>query len=105
MRTAPEECVKIGRFIVDKLNRMEGPVRFFIPEGGVSLLDAPGKEFWDPAADRALFDTIAGQFRSNANRKLIRLPHNVNDPPFVDALIAAFDELMRIDDGGRAQRR
>jgi len=105
MRTTPEECVKIGRFIVDKLNRMEGPVRFFIPEGGVSLLDAPGKEFWDPAADKALFDTIAGQFRSNTNRKLIRLPHNVNDPPFVDALIAAFDELMRIDPGGRVQRR
>ena len=56
MRTTPTRCARIGRFIVDKLNRMEGPVRFLIPEGGVSGLDAPGKPFWDPAADRALFD-------------------------------------------------
>ncbi len=106
MRTTPEECARIGRFIVDKLNRMEGPVRFLIPEGGVSLLDAPGQAFWDPAADKVLFDTIAGQFRGNAQRKLLRLPHNINDPPFIEALIAAFDEIKRLDAAvGRAQRR
>ena len=65
MRTTPEECARIGRFIVEKLNRMEGPVRFLIPEGGVSLIDAPGQPFWDPAADRALFDTIASGFRAS----------------------------------------
>ncbi len=43
MRTTPEENEAIGRFIVERLNRMEGPVRFLIPEGGVSLLDAPGQ--------------------------------------------------------------
>ena len=59
MRTTPEENARIGRFIAEKLNRMEGPVRFLIPEGGVSGLDAPGKPFWDPAADKALFDAIA----------------------------------------------
>ncbi|HUQ37730.1 MAG TPA: Tm-1-like ATP-binding domain-containing protein, partial [Aestuariivirga sp.] len=53
MRTTPEECARIGRFIVEKLNRMEGPVRFLIPEGGVSGLDKPDGPFWDPAADRA----------------------------------------------------
>ncbi len=94
MRTTPEECVRIGRFIVEKLNRMEGPVRFLIPEGGVSLIDAPGKPFWDPAADRALFDTITSGFRPSANRKLLRLPHNLNDPAFSDAVVAAFDEVV-----------
>ncbi len=104
MRTTPEECAKIGRFIVDKLNRMEGPVRFLLPEGGVSLLDAPGKPFWDPAADKALFDAIAQGFRSGTNRKLIRLPHNVNDDAFVDALIANFTEVVR-DTPARVQSR
>ena len=80
MRTTPEECVRIGRFIVEKLNRMEGPVRFLIPEGGVSLIDAPGKPFWDPAADRALFDTITSGFRPSANRKLLRLPSQPQRP-------------------------
>ena len=95
MRTTSDECAKIGRFIAEKLNRMEGPVRFFIPEGGVSLIDAPEKPFWDPAADKALFDAIAGSFRAGSNRKLIRLPHNVNDPGFAEAVVAAFTEIMR----------
>ncbi|HVL56618.1 MAG TPA: Tm-1-like ATP-binding domain-containing protein, partial [Burkholderiaceae bacterium] len=93
MRTTPDECARIGRFIVDKLNRMEGPVRFLIPDGGVSALDAPGKPFWDPAADKALFDAIAGGFRSAPNRKLIRLPHNLNDDAFALALAANFREI------------
>jgi uncharacterized protein (UPF0261 family) len=104
MRTTAEECVRIGRFIVDKLNRMEGPVRFLIPEGGLSGIDAPGKPFWDPVADKALFDTIATGFRAGPRRRLIRLPHNVNDQPFVDAVIANFNDLMK-DAPTRVARR
>jgi uncharacterized protein (UPF0261 family) len=94
MRTTPEEAARVGRFIVEKLNRMEGPVRFLIPEGGISLIDAPGQPFWDPAADRALFDAISSGFRATTSRKLLRLPHNLNDPAFADALVAAFDEVV-----------
>ena len=105
MRTTAEECAKIGRFIVEKLNRMEGPVRFFIPEGGVSLIDAPEKPFWDPAADKALFDAVAAQFRSGADRKLIRLPHNVNDAAFAEAVVAAFEEIARPQAAGRRRQQ
>ncbi len=100
MRTTPEECAAIGRFIAEKLNRMEGPVRFLIPEGGVSLLDAPEQPFWDPAADKALFDAMSQGFRAGANRRLIRLPHNINDPGFAEAAVAAFAEIMRQQPAG-----
>ncbi|MFM1991693.1 MAG: hypothetical protein RJA99_4650 [Pseudomonadota bacterium] len=93
MRTTREECERIGRFVADKLNRMAGPVRFLIPEGGVSMLDAPDQPFWDPEADRALFDAIAAGFRPTAEHRLVRLPHHLNDPEFADALVAAFDEV------------
>jgi uncharacterized protein (UPF0261 family) len=93
MRTSVEENEAIGRFIVERLNRMEGPVRFLIPEGGVSLLDAPGRPFHDPAADRALFSAIERQFRPAASRRLIRLPYNINDPAFARALVANFREI------------
>jgi uncharacterized protein (UPF0261 family) len=104
MRTTPEEATRIGQFIVDKLNRMESPVRFLIPEGGVSGIDAPDKPFWDPAADKALFDAIAGSFRSGANRRLARLPHHINDPAFADALVAAFNEIADTRASVRALR-
>jgi uncharacterized protein (UPF0261 family)/ABC-type branched-subunit amino acid transport system ATPase component len=90
MRTTPEENEAIGHFIVERLNRIEGPVRFLIPEGGVSLLDAPGKPFHDPAADRALFTTIERNFRPTSDRRLIRLPHNINDPAFARAVVENF---------------
>ena len=61
MRTTPEENERIGRWIGEKLNRMDGPVRFFLPEGGVSALDAPGQPFWDPEADAALFTRAGAQ--------------------------------------------
>jgi uncharacterized protein (UPF0261 family)/ABC-type branched-subunit amino acid transport system ATPase component len=93
MRTTADEAARIGRFIVDKLNRMEGPVRFVIPEGGISGVDRPGGPFWDPAADRALFDVITSGFRAGTNRKLVKLPHHINDPAFADALVANFNEI------------
>ena len=58
MRTTVDENVAFGEFIAGKLNACDGPVRFLLPEGGVSLLDAPGQAFWDPDADAALFTTI-----------------------------------------------
>ncbi len=93
MRTTPEENTKIGRFIAAKLNRMEGPVRFLIPEGGVSGLDVPGGPFWDPAADKALFEAIARDFSATSRRKLIRLALHLNDPAFAAALAQNFREI------------
>jgi uncharacterized protein (UPF0261 family) len=96
MRTTPEEMARIGRFIAEKLNRMQGPVRFLVPEGGVSGIDAPGKPFWDAAADKALFDSIATNFRPGTNRKLVRLQSHINDPAFADALVANFNDIAQI---------
>ena len=93
MRTTPEENAKIGRFIAAKLNRMEGPVRFLIPEGGVSGLDKPDGPFWDPEANRVLFESIVKDFVPTSNRKLLRLPHHINDPAFAAALAANFREI------------
>ena len=93
MRTTVDECRAIGVFLADKLNAMTGPVRFLLPEGGVSSIDRPGQPFHDPEADRALFETIAQRFRAGPDRKLIRLPLNINDEAFADALVAAWREV------------
>ncbi|MFN4171452.1 MAG: ABC transporter permease [Pseudorhodobacter sp.] len=102
MRTTPAENTEMGKWIGERLNRMEGPVRFFLPEGGVSSLDAPGKPFNDPAARRALFDALEATVRQTATRQLIRLPQNINDPAFSAALVAAFQSFH---DSPRKPRR
>ncbi len=101
MRTTAEENERMGRWIGEKLNQMDAPVRFFLPEGGVSLLDAPGQAFHDPAADAALFTALEQTVRQTSNRQLIRLPHNVNDQEFSDAVVRAFLSLH----GGQSTRR
>jgi len=90
MRTSVEENDRMGRWIGERLNAMTGPVRFFLPEGGVSLLDAPGAAFWDPEADRALFAALEATVRQTASRQLVRVPHNINDPAFTDLIVQTF---------------
>jgi uncharacterized protein (UPF0261 family) len=93
MRTTAEECRRIGSWIAEKLNACEGPVRFLIPEKGVSALDIEGGAFFDADADAALFDALQEGLRATPNRRLVRLPLHINDPAFADALAENFFEI------------
>jgi uncharacterized protein (UPF0261 family) len=93
MRTTAGECRRLGEWIGERLSVCEGPVRFLIPEKGVSALDIEGGAFWDPEADAALFDAIGRTIRPNPNRRVERLPLHINDPEFAEAAIAAFREI------------
>ncbi len=95
MRTTTDECRAIGEFLVGKINAMRGPVRFLIPEGGVSSIDKPGQPFHDPDADRVLFETIERGFRAGPDRQLLRLPHHINDEAFAQALVDAWYDASR----------
>jgi uncharacterized protein (UPF0261 family) len=90
MRTTVEENIRQARWIAERLNRCEGEVRFLLPMGGVSALDAPGQPFWDPEADAALFDTLEAELRQTAHRKLSRLPCHINDAAFAQAAAEEF---------------
>jgi uncharacterized protein (UPF0261 family)/ABC-type branched-subunit amino acid transport system ATPase component len=90
MRTTRDENVAIGRWVGERLNAMPGPVRFLLPEGGVSLLDAPGKPFHDPEADQALFEAIEKTVSQTGQRRVIRIPAAINDNAFVRALVDSF---------------
>ncbi len=91
MRTTAEECERIGEFLARKINACAGPVRFLLPEGGVSLLDAPGAAFHDPGADERLFDAI--ERNVHEVERVRRVPHNINDAEFTDAVVAAAGEV------------
>jgi uncharacterized protein (UPF0261 family) len=93
MRTTPEENRAMGRWIGEKLNLCEGEVRFLIPEKGVSMIDAPGQAFFDPEADKCLFEAIEKTVRQTERRKILRLPYHINDPEFAEALVKSFLEI------------
>jgi uncharacterized protein (UPF0261 family) len=95
MRTTVEENIQQARWIASRLNQSTGEMRFLLPLGGVSALDAPGQPFWDPEADAALFETLASEFQQTDRRKLVRLPFHINDPSFAQAGVEEFLAIAR----------
>ena len=101
MRTTPDENDRLGRWIGERLNQMDAPVRFLLPEGGVSALDKTGQPFYDQVANAALFGALEQTVRPTAARQLVRVPAHINDPAFVAATLDAY----RTVHGGRTVRR
>lgn len=95
MRTTPQENREIARWIARKLNNSIAPLAVLIPEGGVSMLDAPGEAFYDPEADNALFEELEQVLKQNDNRRIMRLPFHINDARFAQALVDEFQKLQR----------
>ena len=93
MRTTPDECAAMGRWIAERLNRMEGPVRFLLPDKRVSALDAPVQPFNDPKARETLFAALESHTRQTVTRRLQRIPHHINDAGSAAALVSAFHDL------------
>jgi len=85
MRTTAEESAELGRRIGRKLSSATGPVTLFIPLRGVSLIDVEGQVFFDPEADRALFDALRDTLDDGVEVR--ELDTDVNDPAFAHAMV------------------
>lgn len=94
MRTNVEENRQIGEFIVRKLRGAKGPVKVFIPEGGLSSIDKPGEIFYMPEANEMLFDTLE-QGLKGTGIEVIRDKRHLYDPGFGEDAAAMIDEMMR----------
>ncbi len=95
MRTTPEENDRFAAWIAARLNRMTGPVRFLIPERGVSALDVEGQPFHDPDALAALRRRLKNDVMPTRDRQLVSVPANLNSTEFACAALSAFSEIAR----------
>lgn len=90
MRTTAEESARIGADMGQKLSRARGPVAVLAPMRGVSAIDRTGQPFDDPAARRALVDSL----RAAAQEVEVReMDCHINDPEFA---IAAANRLLEL---------
>lgn len=92
MRTNIEENTRLGEIFAEKLNAAKGKVQVFIPMGGFSEVDAPGKPFWWPEADQAFVDALQANLRKDIPVTIS--PHNVNDPEFSGMVANALLEML-----------
>ena len=93
MRTTVEECAQLGRIIADKLNRAKGPVAVFIPLSGVSAISTAGGVFYDPEADRALFDALRQELDPRID--LVEMEAAINDSAFGRAMAERISTFLR----------
>lgn len=91
MRTNPKECEEIGRRIAEQLNKAAGPVVLILPLQGLSAIDKPGKPFYSPEANQALFDSLHKHIKKDI--PIIDEDAHINDPEFAD-LIA--EQLLKL---------
>jgi uncharacterized protein (UPF0261 family) len=88
MRTTIEENTELGQLIARKANTAQGPVRILLPLRGVSAIDAEGKPFFDPLADKALFAAIRANLQKHV--ELIELDLHINDRAFAERTACEF---------------
>jgi len=93
MRTTPEENAHMGEIFAEKLNAARGPLAVFIPMGGFSEIDFPGKPFWWPEADQAFADALQSKLRSDIPLTISDL--DVNHPKFSAALAQTMLEMLK----------
>ena len=95
MRTTAAENREIANWIAVKVNRSTAPLEILIPEQGVSMLDAKGEAFYDPEANRVLFETLEHEVRQTETRRITRHNCHINDSGFAEALVAAFERISQ----------
>jgi uncharacterized protein (UPF0261 family) len=93
MRTTPEENVAIARFMAEKLNQAKGLVCVIFPLGGVSSIDKPGKLFYHPEANQALFHTLRQSLSPKIN--IVEDRHHIDDPEFALLVGTTMVNLLR----------
>ena len=92
MRTTEEENRLIGDLIAAAANTSTGPVAILLPLQGVSQLDSPGGQFWDPAADGACYDAIRANLKPGI--PIHDIDCNINDPEFADKATELLLEML-----------
>jgi uncharacterized protein (UPF0261 family) len=92
LRTNVEENRKMGEMLAAAANAATAPVAFLIPLRGVSMLDSEGGRFWDPEADKACYDAIKQNVRSDI--PVYELDHNINDPEFSEAVARTLLKML-----------
>jgi uncharacterized protein (UPF0261 family) len=93
MRTNAEENRQMGQMIANAANEALGPVAVLLPLKGVSMLDSPGGDFWDPDADQACYNAIKQNVRPGI--PVIELDYNINDPEFADQVAQTLLDMLK----------
>jgi uncharacterized protein (UPF0261 family) len=93
VRTELQEVKEMAVILAERCNAASGPLVILIPQGGFSAFDRPGGPFYEPRAPEIFSQTFKSKLKEGI--PLHVLPYHINDPEFAQALIGAFETLVR----------
>lgn len=98
LRTNAAENTRIGEMIAAAANASPAPVAILIPLKGVSMLDSPGGDFWDPEADAACFEAIKNNLKPGV--PVFEVDENINEPEFArrvaESLLGMLEKVEKV---------
>ena len=93
LRTNAAENARIGEMLAAAANAATGPVAVLLPLRGLSMLDSPGGQFWDPAADRACYEAIRAHLKPSV--PVDEIDANINDEAFAQRAADLLLDMIR----------
>ncbi|OCH95266.1 hypothetical protein OBBRIDRAFT_788457 [Obba rivulosa] len=96
MRTARDECLRIGEDIAKKLREADPEkTEVWVPKAGLSVLDVEGAPLRDSDADKALFQTVEDGLRDSGIKVVVH-DKDINDKEFVAGMVDRLVHMMRM---------
>jgi uncharacterized protein (UPF0261 family) len=92
VRTSHDEMIQLGHIFAERLNLAKGPVMVAVPTLGFSIPNVPEGPFWNPEADKAFFETLERELRSDI--PILTFERHVNDPTFGREIATLFIKLI-----------
>jgi len=93
IRTNAEEVKETARIVAEKLNKSKGPVKFFIPTQGWSVLSIEGADLYDPETDQVFAPELRKYLKPEI--EVEEIDAHLNTQEFATAAVQALDEMMR----------
>lgn len=90
LRTNAQECTELGKILAEKSNANEATTVIMLPKKGISVISAKGQTFYDPDADKALFDSI----KEHAKVPVLEYENLINDKEFAEAAAHKLLEII-----------
>jgi len=94
LRTKKNEMVEVAKVMVEKLNKACGPTAVILPLKGLSISDKLVKEFNDPEANLAFFDTLSKNLKPEIETKEVNA--HITDSLFAEEATEMLYKLMKV---------
>jgi uncharacterized protein (UPF0261 family) len=99
IRLSAEEMTKSAVVYADKLNKAVGPAKFLVPLRGWTSVDREGAPLYEPEMDMVFVSELRKRLKPEI--EIREIDANIEDLAFAQAVVAAFEEVMRMKEASK----